>query len=105
MNIRILAGRTLGFSIAVLVGACTGGVPDTGEAPVSIVEGVCRDVYGAEVCTWAEVEGDRVVRFGANVPMASVENAPADAEMTWPPTVTALIPLRVRHRNSWACSL
>jgi len=93
VNIRVLAVCTLGFAIVALAGACTGGAPDADEAPVSVVEGACGDVHGAEVCTWAEVEADRVVRFGANVPIASVENAPAEAEMTWPPTVAASIPL------------
>ncbi len=63
------------------------------ETAVATVDGACGDAYGAEVCTWAEVTDGRVSSFGVTVPMTSVENAPPDAEMMWPPFVTALVPL------------
>jgi hypothetical protein len=57
-------------------------------------------VYGADVCTWAKVDGDRIVEFGATVPMAAIENAPLDLEMAWPPVLTAalVMPDVVRER-------
>lgn len=58
-----------------------------------IVQGECRPVNGANVCVWAESSGNTLVAFGATVPVGSVENAPADAPMVWPPVAAAAIPL------------
>jgi len=58
-----------------------------------MVEGPCGDVYGAPVCTWAELEDERVVRLGATVPIESIRNAPAEAEMVWPPVEVVTLPL------------
>ena len=58
-----------------------------------MVDGPCGDVYGATVCTWAELEGEQVMRVGATVPIASIRNAPAEAEMVWPPVEVATIAL------------
>lgn len=64
------------------------------EAPVVDVAGNCATVYGGEVCTWARMQGDRVVSVGATIPIASVENAPAELHhMAWPPEMAAEIPL------------
>ena len=45
------------------------------------VQGECRDVFGGDICTWGTMVGDDVSAFGATVALASIENAPADAEM------------------------
>jgi len=58
-----------------------------------IVQGECRPVNGADVCVWGETSGNTLVAFGATLPLRSVENAPADAPMTWPPVAAAAIPL------------
>lgn len=58
-----------------------------------VVQGECRPINGADVCTWGETTGGAVVAFGATVPVASAENAPADAPMAWPPASAAMIPL------------
>jgi hypothetical protein len=58
-----------------------------------IVQGECRPVYGADVCTWGEMTGEAVTAFGATIPLASAQNAPAEGEMVWPPVSTADIPL------------
>jgi len=58
-----------------------------------IVQGECRPVHGADICVWGEVSGNTLVAFGATVPVGSVENAPAEAPMVWPPVVAATIPL------------
>jgi len=65
----------------------------TAAAAVEVVDGSCGDVYGSQVCTWAKVDGEHIVEIGATVPLAVAQNAPADQEMTWPPTVAALIPM------------
>ena len=64
------------------------------RAPVTVA-GECADAYGGQVCTWATLErnGGRMVEFGATVPIATIEGAPAEGEMHWPPHATASIPL------------
>lgn len=58
-----------------------------------VVQGQCRPLNGADVCVWGESSGNTLVAFGATVPVGSVENAPADAPMVWPPVAVATIPL------------
>lgn len=69
--------------LALAVGACTG------EAPIVEVKGACADVFQAQVCTWAKMKGQSLVEAGAVVPLASIENAPADQPMVWPPAAAA----------------
>jgi hypothetical protein len=61
--------------------------------PPQVVQGECRPVNGADVCTWGEMSGNALVSFGATVPMGAVQNAPADEPMVWPPVAAAIIPL------------
>jgi hypothetical protein len=58
-----------------------------------VVQGECSPVNGADVCAWGETSGGALVAFGATVPVAAIENAPADAPMVWPPVAAAAIPL------------
>ena len=58
-----------------------------------MVEGECRDVFGAEVCTWASFSGTGLVEFGVTFPLQVAENAPADMEMVWPPAPMAILAL------------
>jgi hypothetical protein len=53
------------------------------------VKGSCADAFKAQVCTYAKTKGKTLVEAGAVIPMASIENAPASAPMTWPPAVDA----------------
>jgi hypothetical protein len=57
------------------------------------VPGSCADVYGGQVCTFARTQGDAVIEVGALVPVASLEAAPADAPMAWPPKPNARLDL------------
>jgi len=77
MSYRVLSG----FLILVAAAACS----STPSQSVVDVPGVCADVFSAQVCTWARVEGATLVEAGAVIPVASIANAPADAPMTWPP--------------------
>ena len=72
--------------LVAAIGACS-------KKDVLIVEvsGECADVHGAQVCTWARMQGDSVVDMGAMVPIASIENAPKDAAMVWPPVPAAVL--------------
>lgn len=64
----------------------------TAPEPVEFA-GSCADVHGGQVCTWARTQGDSLVEAGAMVPLASIENAPAHTDMTWPPPASAKISL------------
>lgn len=57
----------------------------------------CADVFKAQVCTWAKTRGKNLVKAGAVVPLASIENAPADQPMLWPPAPAAEIDMPVRQ--------
>ena len=64
-----------------------------GGAPTVEVKGECATVFKGQVCTWARTQGNRLVEVGASVPMASIEGAPAEAEMAWPPVAEAKLRL------------
>jgi len=85
-----LAGAVFGV-LVIGLGACS---------KRQIVQGECRPVHGADVCVWGESSGNTLVAFGAMVPVGSIENAPADAPMVWPPVVAATIPLLEAVRSA-----
>jgi len=72
---------------AAVLAACTK------EVPIVEVKGECAVAYEAQVCTWAHLQGETVVDVGALVPLASIENAPKEAPMTWPPVPVASLVL------------
>jgi len=80
---------------ALAVGACSR------EAPVVEVKGACAEVHHAQVCTWAKIQGDALLEVSAVVPAASVENAPAQEPMVWPPVAVAVldIPEAARQKS------
>jgi hypothetical protein len=84
--------------LAVIVAACSKGTP------VAEVKGSCADVYNAPVCTWAKVQGDRLLEVRAAVPIASIENSPVKAPMVWPPASVAVldIPEAARQKSGLA---
>ncbi len=61
------------------------------EVPIVELEGDCAEAYEAQVCTWARMQGTTVLAVGVTVPLASIENAPDDQHMVWPPAVTATL--------------
>jgi len=83
--------RLGGALTAVAVGAAAVGM--SVSQGTLITQGECRMVNGANVCVWAETGNDTLVSFGATVPIQSIENAPSDAPMVWPPVPAATIPL------------
>lgn len=87
MSHRIRIRTVSAFLLALAVGACKG------EKPLVEVKGACADVFRAQVCTWAKTMGSNLVEAGAVVPLASIENAPADQPMVWPPVAAAEIDL------------
>jgi len=80
---RILAGTALG-GLLVGTAACT---------RERLVQGECASYNGADVCTWGRMSGNTLVAFGATVPVKSVENAPSDMPMTWPPKADLVLSL------------
>lgn len=56
------------------------------------MQGGCAALYGADVCTWATLDGaGSLVEFGATVPLAAIEAAPHDMAMAWPPVMGAAV--------------
>ena len=54
------------------------------NVPVVEVQGECADAFQAQLCTWARMQGTRVVAVGLTVPTASIDNAPAFERTTSP---------------------
>lgn len=76
-----LLSRAAIFGLIVTVSGCAEGL--------RTVDGECQDMFGADVCTWGTLSGDEVVEFGATIPLAAIEGAPAEAELVWPPVMAA----------------
>ena len=89
------------WRVMIAVGVATGllscggtdATPDTAEIALETVEGECRDVFGADVCTWATFSGTALVEFGVTMPLESVENVPETMTMVWPPAPMAVLAL------------
>ena len=64
---------------------------ETEEVSIRETKGACADIHGSEVCTWAKMQGETVLEVGATVPIGSIENAPADTTMVWPPVPIATL--------------
>ncbi|HVD60266.1 MAG TPA: DUF5602 domain-containing protein [Gemmatimonadaceae bacterium] len=85
-----------GFSSCVILVAAA--VP--ARAQVHNVAGSCQPAFGSSICTWAKMAGSRVVSMGANVPLAAIENSPADGQMVWPPAPAAVIAMPTQARRA-----
>ncbi|MBA2627997.1 MAG: hypothetical protein H0U85_08290, partial [Gemmatimonadales bacterium] len=79
------------LGLVVLLGACARQVP----LPLVEVSGACGDAFQGRICTWAHTKGGSLIDAGATIPIASIDNAPADAAMAWPPAPTAALPMPV----------
>ena len=78
-------------SVWILIAGACGGEAPVAEAPITENAGECADAYGGQVCTWSRSQGDALLEVGVTVPMASIENAPAEVPMTWPPVATSTV--------------
>ena len=63
-------------------------------------KGACKQVFKGEVCTWSKAQGKNLVEVGADVPLASIENSPAEGSMAWPPVSAAVLDLPATSRQS-----
>ena len=59
------------------------------EVPVVAMKGECADFNKAQACTWVHTQGTAVLDAGATIPIASIENAPKEGSMAWPPVSDA----------------
>jgi hypothetical protein len=85
---RVEIKATAAVLTAVVLAGCAAA---KGQEPRT-EQGECVDVFGASVCSWAVFDGTGgVVEFGATVPLAAIERAPHDMEMTWPPVANATV--------------
>jgi hypothetical protein len=91
---RTLLNRTMVATLVATFTACAG------AEPPRTVDGECGDVFGAEVCTWGTFAGEELVEFGATIPLATIDGAPADAEMEWPPATLAALRLPAEVRET-----
>ena len=82
-----------GLIITLVVAGSFGCSRDVSSKDVSITEtqGACADIHKSQVCTWAKMQGETVLEVGATVPIGSIENAPADTTMVWPPVPVATL--------------
>ena len=85
------AGRAGNLLMVAALGAAVAAA--AGCSREHVVQGECRQVNGADVCAWHTMSGDRVVAFGATIPVKMAESAPGDMPMAWPPKADATIPL------------
>jgi hypothetical protein len=88
------------LTISALLLALAAGACSARDALVD-VQGPCADAFNAPVCTWARMNGATLVEAGAVVPLASLENAPAEVPMAWPPVavVSLDMPDAVRQQG------
>jgi hypothetical protein len=84
-------GRFGGALTVVAVGAAAVGM--SASPGPRLTQGECRSVNGGDVCVWAMTDDDTLTTFGATVSIRSIQNAPSDAPMVWPPRPAATIPL------------
>ena len=89
-RMRRLAGAGLGLLLAGTA-ACT---------RERVVQGECGSYNGADICTWGRLRGDAVVAFGATIPVKSVENAPTEMAMAWPPRAELVVSLPAEVRTA-----
>jgi hypothetical protein len=98
MNPRLsLVVTALSSTLAAV--ACAG-YSAPAVAPTREVAGTCQPAFGAQVCSWAQMSGSKVLAVGATVPMAAIDNTPVDAPMVWPPVVDAVVPMPAEARSA-----
>jgi len=87
---RIVAGICLGAVVAGTA-ACT---------KERLVQGECKTFNGGDICTWGRMAGERLVAFGATVPLKAIENSPAEMPMAWPPRMDLAVAMPAEVRSA-----
>ncbi len=83
---RLFTARPVATLAAGLIAAGAAACSDT-----RTVLGDCIEVYGGDVCTWAEMSGPTVTALGVDFPLASAQGAPSELRMVWPPEPVAVL--------------
>jgi hypothetical protein len=81
----------------VLVLAAVACAPKKAAGPKEIA-GDCKPIYGASICTWAEMADSQVVAVGATIPLATIDSAPHEGEMVWPPKPALVLAIPAEAR-------
>ena len=76
-----MRSRITTLSVSVLSAALWGCAAET---PITEVKGECNPAFGAEICSFAKVQGETVLEVGTIVPLASIEGTPAELPMAMP---------------------
>lgn len=58
-----------------------------------VLAGQCQDVYGGNVCAWGVRTEAGITSIGATVPLRTIEGAPMDSPMVFPPVANAVLAL------------
>jgi len=103
---------SLGLSAVIIALVIAGSVgcsqdvskSETKEVSTSEIKGACADIHKSQVCTWAKMQAETLLEVGATVPISSIESAPADTPMVWPPVPVATldIPEVARQKSGMA---
>lgn len=80
--------RGAAMVVAVVASACSS---EPAEVPVVENAGECADAFGAQICSWTRTQGEAVMEVGTTLALASIENAPAEVPMAWPPPADAAV--------------
>jgi hypothetical protein len=90
------------FAVAVVAASALsmGAIPHVPTPDGSSTSRSCGTVMDSEVCTWVVMSEGAVLELGASIPLALIENVPADAPMVWPPVQLAAIALPAEARSA-----
>ena len=81
---------TLLVPVLLLAASACGAKKPVGPTEIA---GDCQPVYGGSICTWAEMADSQLVALGATIPLRTIDSAPPEMAMTWPPVPGAVIRL------------
>jgi hypothetical protein len=88
---------TLVVSVLLLAASACGTTKPAGPKEIA---GDCQPAYGASICTWAEMADNQLVAFGATIPLVTIDSAPHEMAMVWPPVPAAVIRLPEQARTA-----
>lgn len=90
MNMRWMARNV--FYVVVGMAAVLAFSGSARAASPKAVEGPCGSLYGANICTSYQMRAGKINEFSMRVPVAMIQNAPANVSMVMPPKSDLDIP-------------
>lgn len=83
MNVRFMLRSPVCYALGIAtVLAFAPGVRAQSD---KAIEGPCGSLFGSKVCTSYQMRDGKITELSLRVPVAMVENAPANVAMVWPP--------------------